>query len=57
MRGVHAMLLLKRVDALTFLNRTRRHHITQALVVQAMSCDRLVTWPPSEEQVGTYGHR
>ena len=51
------MLLLKRVDALTFLNRTRRHHITQALVVPAMSCDRLVTWPPSEEQVGTYGHR
>jgi hypothetical protein len=30
-------LLLKRFDALTFLNRTHRHHITQALVVQAMS--------------------
>jgi hypothetical protein len=25
------MLLLKRCDALTFLNRTRRHHITRAL--------------------------
>jgi hypothetical protein len=52
---MHAMLLLKRFDACTFFNRTHRHHITQALVVQAMSCDRLVTWPPSEEQVGTYG--
>jgi hypothetical protein len=30
-------LLLKRLDTLTFLNRTRRHHITQALVVPAMS--------------------
>jgi hypothetical protein len=34
---MHVMLLLKRCDALTFCNRTRRHHITQALVVQAMS--------------------
>jgi hypothetical protein len=34
---MHAMLLLKRCDALTFFNRTCRHHITPALVVQAMS--------------------
>jgi hypothetical protein len=34
---MHAMLLLKRCDARTFVNRTRRHHITQALVVPAMS--------------------
>ena len=31
------MLLLKRLDTLTFLNRTRPHHITQPLVVQAVS--------------------
>jgi hypothetical protein len=37
MRGMNAILLLKRLDALTFFNRTRPHHITQALVVQAMS--------------------
>ena len=30
------MLPLKRIDALTFFNRTRRH-ITRGLVVQAMS--------------------
>jgi hypothetical protein len=37
MRGMNAMLLLKRLDALTFFKRTGPHHITRALVVQAMS--------------------
>jgi hypothetical protein len=34
---MNAMLLLKRLDARTFFNRTHWHHIIQALVVQAMS--------------------
>jgi hypothetical protein len=37
MRGMNPILLLKRLDALTFFKRTRPHHITQALVVPAMS--------------------
>jgi hypothetical protein len=34
---MHVMLLSRRCAARTFFNRTRRHHITRALVVQAMS--------------------
>jgi hypothetical protein len=34
---MHALLLLKPLEALTFFNRTRRHHSTRALVVQAVS--------------------
>ena len=34
---MNVILLLKRLDALTFFKRTRPHHITPGLVVQAMS--------------------